>query len=60
MSKIEDIVKRLLTPLSDGITTRIDGELDIGPRKYTFKAYCLQSRAKGHPVDLIRIDVKGE
>ena len=60
MYEIEDMVKKLLTPMSNGRATRIDGELDIGPRKFTFKAYCLQSRAKGHPSDLIRIDLKGE
>ena len=58
--ELEDILKRLLTPLAGGRAERIDGILELGPKKFSFKAYCLQSRARGNPVDLIRIDLKGE
>jgi hypothetical protein len=60
MISIEDLVKKLLSPVPEGMINRVDGELDLGPRKCTFKAYVLLSRARGNPVDLIRIDIKGE
>ena len=57
---LESLIGYLLSPLAGARKHRLDGAFDIGKREFTFKAYLMNSKEKGHPVDMIRIDVKGE
>lgn len=57
---LSTIVGYLLSPLAGARKNRVDAEFKIGEILFTFKAYLLQSKERGNPVDMIRIDVKGE
>lgn len=54
---IKHLLEQFITPLPMGEKTRIEGNFEIEGKKFKFKAYEVFSREKGHPNDLIRIDI---